>query len=169
LSHYENTVCGKLPAEVTHTHTHISVVATALQQCNTRGNCLFIPQHVVRDANGILRHQNNNFSNWLREFLFSNKRVIHRVEQYIYTCQITLALNYTAVHGYMETTYWSIKCRLHKTGRRKQISLRHKFDTFVKRNDSIIVLYYRNKHWSVKQVITKCHQQQSSRHHRHQY
>jgi len=36
-----------------HTHTHISVVATALQQCNTRANCLFISQHVVREANGI--------------------------------------------------------------------------------------------------------------------
>jgi rRNA-processing protein FCF1 len=66
-------------------HTHISVVATALQQCNTHANCLFIPQCVVREANDILRHHNYNFSNWLREYLFSNKRVNHRVEQYTHT------------------------------------------------------------------------------------
>jgi len=46
LSHYENTVCGKPPEEVTH--THISVVAIALHQSNTHANCLFIPQEGVR-------------------------------------------------------------------------------------------------------------------------
>jgi len=155
-----------------HTHTHTHNFSCFNSSRTVQYTCKLLIHTAARctGSKWHTQHQKYNVSNWLRE-LFSNKRVIHRVEQYTHThtCQLTLALNYTAVHDYMETTYWPVKCRLHKSAV-ENIFLYDISSMFVKRNDSIIVLYHRNKHCAVKQVLTKCQHHQRSRHHqRHQY